>query len=59
MKKIKDLRERLNMTQQELSEKLGVSQGAVAMWETEKAKPTIDKLPLLAEVLKCEIADLF
>ena len=59
MKKIKELREALGMTQQEVAEKLNVSQGAIAMWETGKAIPTSDKLPKLAEVLKCEIADLF
>ena len=59
MKKIKELRERLNMTQQELSKKLSVSQGAVAMWENGRAKPSSEKLPFLAEILKCEISDLF
>ena len=59
MKKIKELREMLNMTQQELAEKMSVSQGAIAMWETGKDLPITDKLPLLAKALNCEISDLF
>lgn len=59
MKKIKELRKKLNMTQQELAEEIGVTQSAIAMWENEKALPFTDKLPLLAKALECEITDFF
>lgn len=37
----------------------GTSQGAVALWETGARMPRADKLPKLAEVLGCSVADLF
>lgn len=60
MKKIKELREKLNMTQQELAEKIGLTTGeAICQYESEKRIPSADKIPLLAEALNCEISDLF
>ena len=35
------------------------TQAAVAMWETGARMPRADKLPKLAEVLGCSVADLF
>lgn len=59
MKKIKELRTKLRISQVELAEKIGVKQSTVAMWECGASVPRIDKLPLLAKVLECEIADFF
>lgn len=56
---VKELRERSGMTQAQLAEKMGTSQGAVALWETGARMPRADKLPKLAEVLGCSVADLF
>lgn len=56
---IRALRTKTIMSQTELSEKIGVSQQAVANWESGKASPRADKLPKLAEVLGCKIEDLF
>ncbi len=58
--KIKDLRTKSNITQQELALRLGYSSSAiVSMWETGERKPPSDKLPELARILGCEIGDLF
>lgn len=56
---IKNKRVSLNMTQYELSKKLNVTRSTVAMWENGEAFPRADKLPALAEILKCSIEDLF
>lgn len=55
---IKKAREKAGLTQQELADKLGVGQSAVAMWESKKALPRTDKLPVLAKVLKCSVSAL-
>lgn len=55
---IKKAREKTGLTQQELADKLGVGQSAVAMWESQKALPRTDKLPVLAKVLKCSVSAL-
>lgn len=57
--KIKELREPLKLTQEELAKTLGVKRTTVSMWETGEAFPRADKLPLLAEKLNCTIDDLF
>ena len=57
-KKKKKAREKAGLTQQELADKLGVGQSAVAMWESQKALPRTDKLPVLAKVLKCSVSAL-
>ena len=58
-KKIRNLRELAKLTQEQLSEALGVSRSAVAMWETGCAKPSADKLPKLAKLLGCTIDELY
>lgn len=59
MNNIKFLRERNSISQQTLSEKVGVSQQAVAKWETGASMPGAAKLPLLADALSCTIDELF
>lgn len=59
MNKIKVLRERKKMTQQQLADLLHVLQPAVAMWESGDNMPRADKLPQLAKILECTIDDLF
>lgn len=56
---IKALREGKNLTQEELCKKIGVSQSAIAKWETGDSLPRADKLPQLAQILGCKIDDLF
>ena len=59
MNNLKYLRNRLNLSQENLATELKVSQQAVAKWETGETMPRADKLPELAKILQCDIADLF
>ena len=59
MIKIRELRQKQGITQEELSKLLDVGQSTVAMWENGTNMPRSDKLPELAKVLGCEISDLF
>jgi transcriptional regulator with XRE-family HTH domain len=52
-------RKKAGVTQGELAEKLGVTQGAVSQWENGDTKPSVELLPKLASVLGCTIDDLF
>ena len=58
-KKIKQLRFKAGLTQEQLAEKLGIGAQAVSKWETAAAMPDITTLPLLAEIFGVSIDDLF
>ena len=58
MSKIATHRKRAGLTQQELADALGVTQAAVANWETGRRCPPVKTLLRLAEALGCTIADL-
>lgn len=55
---IKKMRKRFGLTQQELADKLGVSQQLVSYWETGQREPNLEHQALLAEfereMLRCE-----
>ncbi len=58
-KKIRQLRFKTGLTQEQLAEKLGVGAQSVSKWENAVAMPDISALPLLAEVFGVSIDDLF
>ena len=58
-KKIKQLRFRAGLTQEQLAEKLGIGAQSVSKWENAVAMPDITTLPLLAEIFGVSIDDLF
>jgi len=58
MNKIKYLREKANMTQAQLAQKVGVSQKAVAKWEVGRSLPRADKLVCLANALDSSVDEL-
>lgn len=58
MTAIQDYREKSGMTQQELADVLGVTQGAVANWESGVRKPDIIMLKKLASIFGCTADDL-
>ena len=58
-KKIKQLRYKAGLTQEQLAQRMGVSPQSVSKWETSVAMPDISALPLLAEVFGVSIDDLF
>lgn len=55
---IKMLREKNNMTQLRLAEKLGVSDKSVSKWETGKGYPDITLLEPIAEVFRISVTEL-
>lgn len=59
MNTIKKLRKKRNLTQAELSEKINLSQSAVAKWENGECMPKAEMLPKLAKILNCSIDELF
>ena len=48
--RLKELRKKNNITQVQLAEKLGVSKGTVAMWETGKRQPNFETLEELSDI---------
>ncbi len=58
-KKIRQLRFKAQLTQEQLAEKLGIGPQSVSKWENSVAMPDISLLPLLAEVFGVSIDDLF
>ena len=55
---IKKIREKKDITQQELATVLGVGQSTVAMWETGKSLPRVETLKAIAKALGCTIDEL-
>lgn len=58
-KKIKQLRFKAGLTQEQLAEKLRIGAQSVSKWENAVAMPDITMLPLLAEIFGVSIDDLF
>ena len=56
---IKELREKLGMTQTQLAEKLCVSDKAVSKWETGAGYPDITLIEPIAAALRVSVAELF
>ena len=59
MNVITELRKKAGLTQQGLADLLHLDRSTVSKWETGEAFPTGNKLPQVAEALKCEIGELF
>lgn len=58
-KKIKDLRQKHNMTQDELADRLFVTRNAISKWENDKGIPNIDSLKGLAKLFDVSLDYLF
>ena len=58
-KKIRQLRFKAGLTQENLAERLGLGPQAVSKWETGAAMPDITLLPRLAEIFGVSIDELF
>ena len=58
-KRIKQLRCKMGLTQEQLADKLGISPQSVSKWENAAAMPDITLLPLLSEIFGVSIDDLF
>ena len=55
---IKELREKNNVTQLQLADKLGVSDKTISKWETGKGYPDITLLDPIANALSVSVAEL-
>lgn len=58
MSTIRDMRQKLGMTQQNLADRIQVSQGAVWQWENGRTKPSVENLVAIARALGCTVDDL-
>lgn len=58
-KKIKLLRHKYSMTQEQLANRLGISAQSISKWEKGTTMPDITLLPLLAEIFGITIDDIF
>lgn len=58
-KKIKEYREKLQLSQEELSEKLEITQRQVSMIERGLSFPKLSTLNKLSQIFNCNIQDLF
>ena len=58
-KKVRQLRFKAGLTQEQLAERLGVAPQSVSKWENSVAMPDITMLPSLAEIFGISIDDLF
>lgn len=56
--KIYNLRNKANLSQEAMGEKLGVSRQAVSKWETNQATPDLDNLRMLAEHFNVPLSNL-
>ena len=57
--KIKQLRQKANLTQEQLGDSLGISAQSVSKWENSITMPDISLLPLLSSELGVTIDELF
>lgn len=56
---LKEKREDLGLTQNEIAEMLMLSPQSISKWERELAEPSIEYLPKLAKIFECPIEDFF
>ena len=56
--RIKAARQKANLTQKELGEKLGISYQSIAQWENNLRNPKYETLQRLAQVLDTSVSDL-
>ena len=54
-RRIKELRKKRNITQQDLAEMLGVSYQAISRWENSITSPDITVLPVLANIFNVTV----
>jgi DNA-binding XRE family transcriptional regulator len=55
---IRACRERANLTQEELAQRMGCSQPYISQIETPDARPTLGTLQKVAEAIGCRVGDL-
>ena len=58
-KNLREKREQVELTQNEVAEQLHVSPQSISKWERGEALPSVEFLPKLAEIYECKIDDFF
>ena len=58
MDRLKKIREHAGISQAELAEAIGVTQGAISQYETGRWMPTVDKLKAMAQKLGVTVDEL-
>ena len=58
MTKLKQMRKQRDISQEQLAQGIGVTQGAVSQWEAGVFNPSIENLIAIAKFLDCPIDDL-
>lgn len=58
MNRIRELRQKKELSQEELARLLGVDRSAVAKWETGSNLPRAEKLMMLATIFGCSLDEL-
>lgn len=58
MTALKKIRKLHHISQIELAQEIGVTQGAVSQWESGAAKPTLENLIAIAKFFGCKVDDL-
>lgn len=56
--RLKKYRTDIDMKQEELADKIGVSQKTISSWETGRSEPTMREISKLCKVLDCTVEDL-
>ena len=56
--KLKIYRTNLDLTQEELGKKIGVSQKTISAWEVGRSEPTMKEITQLCNIFDCTLADL-
>ena len=56
--RLKEIRNKTGLTQEEVSVKLGVNQNTISQWETGERMPRAEKLIQLAKLFNCTVDEL-
>lgn len=58
MNKIRELRNKRKLTQEELANKIGITRTSIVFWEQGKSLPSSRYLTKLSKALRCKVTDL-
>lgn len=58
MRKLRELRKAVGLTQGQAAAQIGVNQSSIAMWETGRNAPRMHRFRKIAEVYRCSIEEL-
>ena len=56
--KLKEIRKKEGLSQEQLAERIGVSRQAITKWETGKGLPDVENMVIIAEIFKTTLDDL-